>query len=348
MLRSNAFGALVIAAAGMLTTGCNESRGAPARKHEYRAEAKLWDVETLKTRDLFRIGPVAYDPGDYGTIRAVAFSPDGKLVATGGGSETSCVWSVETGKSVFAFGATKGLAPVQAVRFRTNGELVVANRGSVWLVDVAERQATAQFKHECRLVRLSPDGIQVAGDEFERAGDLAIYKVAGGEKVAVLDTTRNRYLAFNPDGSKLMSVTYNFGEPYTVKVRDVGARKVLKSRNCRDPLAWSPDGTTLAVQSEKPEQIELWGWETGAIATFDHGHDYLTALAFSPDGKLLASAGWNPKPYTFHIKLWDVKARKLLRSAESGEVRVNAIAFAPDGRTLATTGAIAREVADDE
>jgi WD40 repeat protein len=78
----------------------------------------------------------------------------------------------------------------------------------------------------------------------------------------------------------------------------------------------------------------LHGQEPKERATFDKAHeDKVTALTFSPDGRLLASASFDNK-----VKLWDTKTGKLRATLEGHEGRVWEVAFSPNGRMLASTG----------
>ncbi len=347
---SRAVAALPLA---LLVSACSPSAPTPSSPpspvYEYYAYGKLWDAATLAAGPvLFNTGlvPEEADPGFYGSLSAVSFSPDGQRVATGG-SDVAGVWDVGTGQRVSRLADIKfRLRPVQAVRFRADGLLVVADAGTVWQPAPAGRPGPG-FPHRCRLVAVSPDGSLAAGDHLNpspggpRAGpDLdvtPVYNVATGAEVARMDTPTNRHVSFSPDGSKLVTVSYGPAGPFTVRVWDARTGKGLAARPGSDPLAWTPDGKRLAIYGADKSVVEVWDPAADTVAGFRHGQVLLTALAFSPDGTRLALAG--PQ-----LRVWDFTVQREVAAARAGPVLIEGMAFSPDGRTLVTVGESREEV----
>jgi WD40 repeat protein len=157
-------------------------------------------------------------------------------------------------------------------------------------------------------------------------------------------------LAFSPDGTMLVSVS----QDRTVKLWDTktgqGIRKIGELADSVWTVAFSPDAKLIAFASSiSPLNVSECGTigncPDGEIRLFDVragqeiyrlvGHrGWVTALAFSPDSKLLASGGWAD----WSVKIWDVKAGKetvtLTSKGQSGS-SVSSIAFSPDGNILA-------------
>lgn len=99
-------------------------------------------------------------------------------------------------------------------------------------------------------------------------------------------------------------------------------------------LAFQNDGMAIALG--RYQTVELINAQTGAPLVKLSGHaNQVRAVAFSPDGKLLAAAGGNPGQFG-EIKIWDVAARKELRAWRGHRDNIFALAFSPDGTKLAT------------
>lgn len=157
-------------------------------------------------------------------------------------------------------------------------------------------------------------------------------------------------VAFRPDGRTLVSVSWD----HTLRVWDSvsGAARLTVPAHAGVVLAaaFSPDGKTLATAADD-KMVKLWSVEkaptdVGIVGGFAWpaplireratlaGHTGgVSCLAFSPDGKTLATGG-----YDWAIKLWDVRRRKLVSTLNGHKGAVRSLAFAPDGQTLASGG----------
>ena len=309
------------------------------------AEAKIWDAET--GRELFTV------KGD--RKGGVAFSPDGKRLATG-----TKVWDVQTGQELLSF---KGPV-VRSLAYSPDGTRIATASDSDPTVKVWDAQTCQELftiKGSAYCVVFSPDGKRLAGASGPRSGEVKVWDAQTGQEL--LSFKGHEWVndvAFSPDGKRLIS-----GSGDTVKVwdaqRDPRPLRLKGSDGYVVPsVAFSPDGKRLASGSVQgppwtaPEQSEgrVWDAQTGQELFRLKGHPRgVIAVAFSPDGKRLASVGLaggrrpsEVKPG--EVKLWDAQTGQELlslplqrpgggRSVDSYRV---SIAFSPDGRRFAISG----------
>jgi WD40 repeat protein len=190
-------------------------------------------------------------------IMAVAFSPDGKQLASTGADGQALLWDSETGEILWALQVHP--AGIGATR-----------------------------------VAFSPDGTRLAAASDSREGAdplVSVWDLASGQELYTVTGLPNRAyaLAFSPDGTKLAIGEY--GD--FIKVYDAASgEEVLSLAGDHTrvlAVAFSPDGTLLATGGGEPPK--LWDLATGQELTTFPGHtSMVNGLAFSPDGSRLASS----------------------------------------------------------
>ena len=212
------------------------------------------------------------------------------------------------------------------------------------------RFGTSRFRYGSRVKTLSvsPDGKTafVAND-----GDLPrVFDLATGRVLFSLNWGDIEVGAFSPDGRTIV-----VQQGYDLCVFDAATGKAL--RQIKGPLtnSWShgllvftPDGKAVAVVSHEDREpraahIHLIDFESGKTIR-DFSADKLSVMefAFSPDGKLMASGGYDSDKdrENYFARLWDVETGKELRRFMHGKqgFGIASLAFSPDGKTLATLG----------
>ena len=232
-------------------------------------------------------------------VDAVAFSPDGKLLASGGGypDNTIHIWNAQNGELLRVLeGHASG---VRNVTFSPDGKTLASSGWDamlyLWDVETGElKRSNDEHTSVTWSAALSPNGklLATGGDE----GFIRLWDVETSQK---LNT-------FNANASRVTSLTFN------------------------------ADQTILMAGTDEPDfNIQLWDVESGErIKTFAGHQNFVQAMALSPDGKTLASGGALGDNT---VRIWDIaKNRPLLHVIEGHTRSVKSLAFSIDGRVLAT------------
>jgi WD40 repeat protein len=243
---------------------------------------------------------------------ALAFSPDGKLLAVG-----------------------------------TNGRPSGAK-----LFDVATRKEARDLPCEGRgagfSVAFSPDGKLLAVGDYDLA--VTVRNVADGAEVASLpgDPERRKYrqargVAFSPDGKRL-AVGYSSGEVFVWDLASKTVAVKFDHGNSIDALAYSPDGKLIATGTSYG--LRLWnaadGKQVVALDQTGSGKHEVKAIAFLPDGKTVVTAD-SPG----FVRFFSAEDGKELRSfkmpAVGRETTIQGLAVNPDGKTVIAPGSLPAE-----
>jgi RNA polymerase sigma factor (sigma-70 family) len=276
--------------------------------------------DPLPSGALARLGTLRFRPGD--PIAHIAFSPDGKLLATatqnmeGNANLVSIsLWDRASGKRLRQFGV--GKRPPFALAFAPDGQTLAAQdeRGEIHLWDMGTGK---------ELRRIAAGGI--------------VFETGGGPAGQI----RGVGFVFSPDGKALAAR----GPDKAIHLWETATGKELQKLKADpedfSPLAFSRDGKMLATSAEK--MIRLWDVETGKEKTRLRGHEGSAGTpAFSADGKTFAALARTPgQIYQMTAYVWDIAAAKLLHKWDLSSNPVFASGISPDGKTVLTGGDISR------
>jgi WD40 repeat protein len=296
-------------------------------------DIKLWDAATGEVVRSFR-GPTAL-------LNSLAFSPDGKRLASCHFNGLVTLWDVADGNALQSLRGHAGI--VSGVVFSSDGRRLATvgqTEHTVRVWDADRGEELFALRGDLGSTAFSPDGRRLA-------------TAAGGHTIKVWDADAGQGprqlrghksivvgIAFSPDGRRLASVAND----KTLRVWDAGTGAEVFSKPCpATRVAFSPDSTRLATaggdayDSSKPGRITVWDAATGKVLLTLPGHRSIVfSVAISRDGTRLVSASCDAKPdRPGEVKVWDVNAATEVLNIPQPS-HVNCAALSPDGKYVAT------------
>jgi WD40 repeat protein len=275
--------------------------------------------ETIKEIQTFK-GHTSY-------VSSVAFSPDGKTIATGSWDNTVKLWNLY-GKELQTF--TGYTDSVKSVAFSPDGKMIATgsedNTAKLWNLDGKELQTFKGHSHWVLSVAFSPDGKTIATGSYDTTAKL--WNLDGKElQTFTGHTAEVRSVAFSSDGKIIATGSMD----NTVKLWNLDGKEL---QTFTEPdfvysIAFSPDGKMIATGS-RDKTAKLWNLDGKRLQTLTGHTDLVLSVVFSPDGKMIAT-GSNDKT----VKLWNLNGKEL-QTFTGHTDSVKSVAFSLDGKMIAT------------
>ena len=324
---------------------------------------KLWDADS---------GAALPAAGRISAGIGAAFSPDGSRLATVTGNNLPRIWDIVTGIELANFAGHSEYVAFAAFCAAGTRLLSASDDGTARVWDAASGAELLKLDGHPGWVwhaACSPDGARIA---TASENEVYLWDASTGEKLFTLTGHKNTVytVAFSPDGAwlatgsqdrqvkvwnvstgrELYTLAGHGGAVYSLAFSPDGASLAsgsddgsarlwvltparewlnLDAPEGSSQIAFSPAGDRIAVAAGKDVQIldVAAGREQVSLPA------YASALAYSPVGRFLATAGDD-----LRVKLWDAAAGSELAATPAHTARINALAFSPDGRYLATAG----------
>ncbi len=275
-----------------------------------------------------KIGPLA-------PVAAVAFSPDGKLLASGSYGQVA-IWDLPSGK--LAKVLHNVLGAVNDLRFSPDGKILAvaggqpSAKGDLRLYQVSDWKLLGVLRGHDDVVfsvSFSPDGKRLASASFDHT--VSLWDVAEQKMIKTYKPHSDFVyaVAFSPSGNEIFSAS----KDRTVQMTDLATGKSVFTFSGMDQdvmaVAVSPDGKNVVSSGFEPA-IYWWNPQTGERGKVQGGHGTAVhELAFSRDGKRLVSAGADRT-----VRVWDGQTGAALRTINAGSIAY-AAAISPNNKIVA-------------
>jgi WD40 repeat protein len=269
--------------------------------------------------------------------RSLAYSPNGKLLAGMKEDNTIRVWEVSTGKERFRFPGPEGSSWGHNLAFSPDGKLLASGtlEGLIYLLEVENGRERLRLRgHEGPVfdVLFSPDGKLLISSGKDQA--IRLWDVVSGRDLGEL-AWHYGSMSLSPDGKQLALLAWRSGE---IRIWDMNQKRKsdpVGIVNGLKEVVFSPDGGQVLTCGR--EEVRLWDVaERREVFAARKSCRGLLCAAFSPDGKRIATGGSDGR-----IRFWETATHREIGPAEEHlhEGPVLSVAVAPDGKVVASGSA---------
>ncbi len=254
-------------------------------------------------------------------IQSVAFSMDGRILASGGSSGTVQLWDLESSRLI------RSIEMTPAIKFEVDEDPQPPDSEDQ-LVNLFERIDGGGVAETVYALAFSPDKKSLAIGSTNKT--IILLDLVTGAKRTLDQTNRVWFITFSKDSSTLLSI----GNDRSYRYWDVASGMTLKDVPSPSMfnLPWvSPDGKLTARYSEDRKTIEILDPAGKQIRILEGHGAGVRQVSFSPNGNLLASCSWDRT-----VRLWDMRGDAKPKVLTGHTSFVSAVSFSADGKRLAS------------
>ncbi|MBP5977901.1 protein kinase [Brasilonema sp. CT11] len=282
--------------------------------------------------------------GHSSDVNSVAFSADGKTLASGSDDETIKIWNLANQQEIRTLKGHSGW--VWAVAFSGDGKTLASGSADktikLWNLETGQEIATL-VGHTAGVssIAFSPDGKTLASGSLDHT--IKLWNLETGKKIYTFKGHSKAVasIAFSPDGNTLASGSWD----KTIKLWNLATQKEIRTFVGHSDIilsvAFSPDNVTVA-SSSKDNTIKIWNLVTGEATHTLKGHsDKVNSIKYLPttgndntSNKVILVSGSNDNT----VKLWNPSLGGEIRTLKRDSGYIYSVSVSQDGKMIASGG----------